>query len=288
MEAEYDISGNKQNKSEAGSNVHLRKYVTLAETASEPKNLIDIIRQALESPSIYVFGELLDVSNIKALVDTEYEPYLNLLNIFAFGTYQDYRKQKRDSPHKLPDLSELMIIKLRHLSIVSLARCRRHIPYQILMQELDLDNIRQLEDMIIEVIYANVIKGTMDQRNNRVEIDRTIARDVREEDFQTITNVLNEWCRTCENILSNIEHQIQTANNYKEESTRSKQALETKIQSVRKNIKQSNNDTDDAIMTDVNNVYIQDVGGQKTKRIPCRSIKSSYKSSTNKSWRREN
>lgn len=47
MEAEYDISGNKQNKSEAGSNVHLRKYVTLAETASEPKNLIDIIRQVI-------------------------------------------------------------------------------------------------------------------------------------------------------------------------------------------------------------------------------------------------
>ncbi|OTF82551.1 hypothetical protein BLA29_012826 [Euroglyphus maynei] len=60
MEAEYDISGNKQNKSEAGSNVHLRKYVTLAEAATEPQNLIDIIRQALESPSIYVFGELLD------------------------------------------------------------------------------------------------------------------------------------------------------------------------------------------------------------------------------------
>lgn len=233
------------------------------------------------------------------------------MNIFAFGTYQDYRKQKNDNPNKLPDLSEQMIIKLRHLSIVSLARCRRHIPYQILMQELELDNIRQLEDMIIEVIYANVIKGnhnliynifyilnfnfsnkigTMDQRNNRLEIDQTIARDVREEDFQTITNVLNEWCRTCENILSNIEHQIQTANNFKEESIRSKQALETKIQSVRKNIKQSNNDTDDAMMTDVNTVYIQDVGGQKTKPcIPsCRSIKSSYKGSTNKSWRRKN
>lgn len=92
-------------------------------------------------------------------MDTEYEPYLNLLNIFAFGTYQDYRKQKKDIPNKLPDLSDLMINKLRHLSIVSLARCRRHIPYQILIQELEMDNVRQLEDLIIEVIYANVIKG---------------------------------------------------------------------------------------------------------------------------------
>lgn len=100
---------------------------------------------------------MLDVPNVKALQDTEYEPYLKLLNIFAYSNYKEYKKQKIN--WNLPELSEPMTLKLRYLSVVSLAKCRRHIPYDTLLAELEMDNIRQLEDLLIDIIYANVIKG---------------------------------------------------------------------------------------------------------------------------------
>lgn len=44
--------------------------------------------------------------------------------------------------------------KLQHLTIVSLAIKAKSIPYALLLSELDIDNVRHLEDIIIEAIYA--------------------------------------------------------------------------------------------------------------------------------------
>ena len=38
-----------------------------------------------------MFGELLEMPNIKALVGTEHEPLVKLLEIFTYGTYADYK-----------------------------------------------------------------------------------------------------------------------------------------------------------------------------------------------------
>lgn len=44
--------------------------------------------------------------------------------------------------------------KLQHLTIVSLAIKSKSIPYAVLLNELEIDNVRHLEDIIIEAIYA--------------------------------------------------------------------------------------------------------------------------------------
>lgn len=48
--------------------------------------------------------------------------------------------------------------KLQHLTIVSLAIKSKSIPYAILLNELEIDNVRHLEDIIIEAIYAGEFK----------------------------------------------------------------------------------------------------------------------------------
>ena len=45
----------------------------------------------------------------------------------------------------LPEISPQMIKKLRHLTIASLAAQCKHIPYSLLLTELDLHNVRELE-----------------------------------------------------------------------------------------------------------------------------------------------
>lgn len=44
--------------------------------------------------------------------------------------------------------------KLKHLTILSLAIQKKTLPYDSLMSELDIKNVRDLEDLIIEAIYA--------------------------------------------------------------------------------------------------------------------------------------
>lgn len=44
--------------------------------------------------------------------------------------------------------------KLKHLTILTLATQKKTLPYDELMAEMDLKNVRHLEDLIIEAIYA--------------------------------------------------------------------------------------------------------------------------------------
>ena len=58
--------------------------------------------------------------------------------------------------------------KLRQLTIVGLASAKKHIDYETLLMELDLADVRELEDLIIDVIYADIIRGKLDQKNKQV------------------------------------------------------------------------------------------------------------------------
>ena len=45
-------------------------------------------------------------------------------------------------------------MKLRHLSLVTLAAHDRVIPYNLMQKEIGIDNTRALEDLIIEAMYS--------------------------------------------------------------------------------------------------------------------------------------
>lgn len=75
-------------------------------------------------------------------------------------------------------LSDAQLRKLRQLSVASLAAHSRSLPYADLMDELGLSSRRELEDLVIEAIYAEVVKGKLDQRNACFQVDQALARDV--------------------------------------------------------------------------------------------------------------
>ena len=53
----------------------------------------DIVQQALNAKRVFVFGELLAEPNVRALKSTDQANQLRLLEIFAYGTYSDYKKE---------------------------------------------------------------------------------------------------------------------------------------------------------------------------------------------------
>ncbi|NXA41902.1 CSN7A protein, partial [Eudromia elegans] len=162
----------------------------------------------------------------------------------------------------LPPLTEAQKNKLRHLSVVTLAakikvtalallRTFFHwdglelvnsmfpqcIPYSVLLEQLQLKNVRQLEDLVIEAVYADVLRGSLDQRNQRLEVDYSIGRDIRREELSTITRTLQEWCQGCEVVLSGIEEQVSRANQHKEQQLALKQQIESEVANLKKTIK---------------------------------------------------
>ncbi|NXG96494.1 CSN7A protein, partial [Loxia leucoptera] len=195
--------------------------------------LASLIHQVLEAPGIYVFGELLDMPAVRELADSEFSPVFRLLTIFAYGTYADYLAEAAN----LPPLTEAQKNKLRHLSVVTLAAKIKCIPYSVLLEQLQLKNVRQLEDLVIEAVYADVLRGSLDQRNQRLEVDYSIGRDIRREELSTITRTLQEWCQGCEVVLSGIEEQVSRANQHKEQQLALKQQIESEVANLKKTIK---------------------------------------------------
>ncbi|XP_058521089.1 COP9 signalosome complex subunit 7b isoform X3 [Ochotona princeps] len=169
----------------------LEQFILLAKGTSGSA-LTALISQVLEAPGVYVFGELLELANVQELAEGANAAYLQLLNLFAYGTYPDYIANKES----LPELSTAQQNKLKHLTIVSLASRMKCIPYSVLLKDLEMRNLRELEDLIIEAVYTDIIQGKLDQRNQLLEVDFCIGRDIRKKDINNIVKTLHEWLPT--------------------------------------------------------------------------------------------
>lgn len=210
----------------------LEQFVLLAKTA-KGHAAVGLVKQALEAPGVYVFGELLDMPNILDLETTPHVPYLRLLTLFAYGTYRQYSENKAD----YPELTDIMQRKLRLLTVVSLATESKLIAYERLQEELEMENVRDLEDLVIQGASAGVVFGKLDQKNKHFEVDSFIGRDLKKEDIGDIVNVLGSWCDTCDSILLNIENQVDKLNSEKKNHVSHKVQLETKIAEVKSQLK---------------------------------------------------
>uniref|UniRef100_A0A9L0K1F9 COP9 signalosome subunit 7B n=1 Tax=Equus asinus TaxID=9793 RepID=A0A9L0K1F9_EQUAS len=201
----------------------LEQFILLAKGTSGSA-LTALISQVLEAPGVYVFGELLELANVQELAEGANAAYLQLLNLFAYGTYPDYIASKES----LPELSTAQQNKLKHLTIVSLASR---------MKDLEMRNLRELEDLIIEAVYTDIIQGKLDQRNQLLEVDFCIGRDIRKKDINNIVKTLHEWCDGCEAVLLGIEQQVLRANQYKENHSRTQQQVEAEVTNIKKTLK---------------------------------------------------
>ncbi|KFV18569.1 COP9 signalosome complex subunit 7b [Tauraco erythrolophus] len=220
----------------------LEQFILLAKGTSGSA-LTALINQVLEAPGVYVFGELLELTNVQELAEGSNAAYFQLLNLFAYGTYPDYVVLNlvfltlTANKDKLPELTVTQKNKLKHLTIVSLASRMKCIPYSVLLKDLDMRNLRELEDLIIEAVYTDIIQGKLDQRNQVLEVDFCIGRDIQKKDISNIVKTLQEWCDGCEAVLLGIEQQVLRANQYKENHHRTQQQVEMEVTNIKKTLK---------------------------------------------------
>lgn len=70
----------------------LEQFLLLARTARGPA-AVELVKQALEAPGVYVFGELLETECVRELLGGPDANYVRLLELFAYGTYGDYKSE---------------------------------------------------------------------------------------------------------------------------------------------------------------------------------------------------
>lgn len=68
----------------------LEQFLLLAKTARGAA-AVELVKRALEAPGVYVFGELLETECVKELSTGPDANYVKLLELFAYGTYSDYK-----------------------------------------------------------------------------------------------------------------------------------------------------------------------------------------------------
>ncbi|CAH8568872.1 unnamed protein product [Dicrocoelium dendriticum] len=180
----------------------------------DPAVVVETIVSATESPGVFVFGEFLDHPAVQQLANSPNAAYLDLLNLFCYGSYRSYISQ----PKLYPPLSALQIRKLKQLAIIDEAHNRRFIPYDFLFEKLELSSSRELEDLVIDLFYLEALSGKLDQQRALLEVDSAIGRDVRLEEIGDFGNTLCMWLNRVESMLSHIAKNIKFATDSRLES----------------------------------------------------------------------
>ena len=72
------------------------------------------------------------------------------------------------------------------ITIAEMASKDKFLKYTNLTNELDIKDLRELEDLMIDCIYNELLKGKLDQKNNILQVEYTFGRDARAEDIDSM------------------------------------------------------------------------------------------------------
>ena len=219
-----------------------------------PRFLADIITRATSAPGTYIFTELLQLAQIQALSsdDTpdEYKGYLTLLELFSWGTYSEYL-----STPDLPKLSEPQTIKLRQLTLLTLAspflpqdNSSNNLTYESLLSALSLSTSSELENLITTCIYSSLLTARLSPTSDPPTVHITSVaplRDLRPQSLPSLLHILSVWSSRCDDVISDLTNQITSIHT----TARARNTLSTKRQEVIDNavmnvLPDSNNNTD--------------------------------------------
>ncbi|XP_022959597.1 COP9 signalosome complex subunit 7-like isoform X2 [Cucurbita moschata] len=195
--------------------------------------LASVVTEATSHPSLFAFSEILAVPDVVELEGTEHSVYLDVLRLFAYGTWSDYTSNSG----RLPELGSDQALKLKQLTVLTLAETNKVLPYDQLMQELDVTNVRELEDFLInECMYAGIVRGKLDQLQRCFEVQFAAGRDLKPEQLGSMIQTLSNWLTTSDNLSVSIQEKIKWADNMSGLDKKHRKEVEERVEDVKKSL----------------------------------------------------
>jgi COP9 signalosome complex subunit 7 len=212
----------------------LQPFIHLATTTKSPSHrfLADLITRATSAPGTYIFTELLQLPAIQSLraadVSTEYSAYLTLLELFSWGTYEEYKSKTSLHLHgrlltptdttDLPNLNEAQTLKLQQLSLLTIASpflpsttSDNTLTYSSLLTALALPRSTALESLITTCIYSNLLTARLSPTSTPPTVNITSVaplRDLRPQSLPALLQILSTWSSRCDSVVSDLESTI--------------------------------------------------------------------------------
>ncbi|KAK0863411.1 hypothetical protein LTS02_006625 [Friedmanniomyces endolithicus] len=190
----------------------LAPYVALAKSANSSRAAADLVTQATSANNTYVFAELLQQPNVQALAGQEqYGAFHELLKVFAWGTWESYK-----ATQGLPPLSDAQATKLRLLSLLTIAAQKpsttaieTNLSYTALCARLDLESPIDLEHLVTQAIYNDLISATLNPAAQTVVITSVAPlRDLAPGSVADMIAELSAWSGRCDGVLADLEQEI--------------------------------------------------------------------------------
>lgn len=158
--------------------------------------------------------------------DPTYNKVFELLTLFAYGTFAHSSAYGLTPPQAT---------KLKLLTVVSLARNSKAIPYAELQRELQITEIRELEDTVIEGIYQGLLVGKLNQKHSCLEVLSAVGRDVNPADITQMMQQLAGWGEASRSVIAAIEEKTQFANAAAAVEQQHRAEIADKIDQMKKN-----------------------------------------------------
>lgn len=127
--------------------------------------------------------------------------------------------------------------KLKMISVADAAQKSKVLHYAELMRELELETVRELEDLIIDCIYNELVSGQLDQLNQQFHVISCYGRDLRPADLHSAIAKLEAWDQQLLEAQTFIEKRIvsecnQNVQDNYERQLREKEEIEKKRHQV--------------------------------------------------------
>eukprot|EP00877_Chromochloris_zofingiensis_P010675 jgi/Chrzof1/5861/Cz16g18140.t1 len=245
------------------SDTKIQQYVLLGKSA-RGKSIAELITRALAEPGLFGFGEILDLPSVQE-------------------TLADLKVCHAAHQSSLPALTPQQTLKLKQLTVMSLAMKHKVIPYDTLMQQLDIPTVRELEDFIItECFYSNILQGKLDQRQRCLQVHSTSSRDIKLQQLPELSSALAGWLQTSQLLMRSIEDNMQHAAEASADIKRRKDDIESKQEDMKKTLKTEMDlrSQEGVMLDDASFDYMEE---DRTSTRPKRCVWSVYSSSSSSS-----
>ncbi|OAP64305.1 hypothetical protein AYL99_00277 [Fonsecaea erecta] len=219
----------------------IQPFIHLATTTKtpSPRFIAELIKGAISAPGAYIFTELLSVPVIQSLRGTEAEPWLKLLEIFSWGTYEEYKANA-----SLPPLDEAQTFKLRQLSLLTLASpfaptskntTAGPLTYPGLLASLLLSTPQDLESLITQSIYSGLLTARLSPTSSPPTVHiMSVAplRDLRPHSLPILLQILQTWESRCASVVTDLENQIAAVRSTAQQRAMQERARQTEVDSL--------------------------------------------------------
>jgi len=178
-------------------------------TAEVQEPTIQLLKDALQLPSVIQFDDILKFDTVKALNKSKHAKVIDLCKLFLNGDVKDLDKFHKDNKKLFTDYDidfEDAKSKIRLLTLATKVHGKSEISLSEVAQAIE-ESEENVERWVVRALSEGVIDGRIDQLNHKVLIKSAFQREFGKTEWAFLDSKLTQWTDNLENVIKFIGEQ---------------------------------------------------------------------------------